>query len=85
MISGDCAPHEVQMLCDIYKLTHLFAVTSGAHFGSIVEAAAIATGRPMARFDWSPSVERVPSPDLWIAPKLDDTAVSRAVAEWMSK
>ena len=85
MISGECEPHEVPMLCDIHKLTHLFAVASGAHFGSIVEAAAMATGRPMARFDWSPSVDRVPSPDLWIAPTLDDTAVSRAVAEWMSK
>ena len=85
MITGTCEPSEIEMLCDIHKLTHLFAVTSGAHFGSIVEAAASATGRPMARFDWSPAADRVRLPDLWIAPLADDATVCRTVAEWMSK
>ncbi len=85
MITGTCEPNEIAMLCDIYKLTHLFAVTSGAHFGSTVETAAAATGRPMARFDWSLGSNRALLPDLSITPQLDDPSVCHAVAEWMSK
>ncbi len=83
MITGKLSIDEIPAVTARYRLTHLFAISAEANFGSAYAVAARATTLPLAQFAWAPRENYATPGDLAIEPGAGDHDVIKAVAEWM--
>ena len=83
MVSGAVVPSQLAATAERYRVTHLMALSSGAHFGAPAATAVAALDLPLAQFAWSAPASTVAG-DLWLAPSLDDAGVASALASWLT-
>ncbi len=83
MVSGAVVPSELAATAERYRVTHLMALSSGAHFGAPAVTALAALDLPLAQFAWSAPASTVAG-DLWLEPSLDDAGVASALASWLT-
>ena len=84
VITGEAGVYDIAPLAAHYKLTHIFAISSSANFGSPADIAVRATGLPLAEFSWS-AIHPQPTPgNLAIDPHLSDGDIVRQLDTWIT-
>ncbi len=84
MVTGDARIDEIALLAAHYKLTHIFAISSAANFGSPAVVAIRAMGLPLAEFSWPAMCSQPAPPNLAIDPHLSGEDVVRQLGQWLT-
>lgn len=83
VITGNVAAEEIGDMIPRYRLTHMFALSSAAHFGSPAAMTLVDLDLPLAQFAWA-SPAKAAGGDLWLDPDHDDGAVATRLSEWLA-
>ena len=84
-VTGFVASDEFDRVVDQYDLGALLIGSGVPLFGHPFEQAAVASGLPTARFDWSDGQYNTQGADLIIAPNSDPTDIAALLLRWMKR
>ena len=84
-VTGTVPSDEFDRVVDQYDLGALLICSGRPLFGHPSERSAVASGLPVARFDWSDGQYQSREPDLTIDPYSDPAEIAKSLLGWMER
>ena len=84
-VTGTVPSDEIDRVIDQYDLDAFLIGSGSPLFGHPSERSAVASGLPIARFDWSDGRYHTQEPDLTIDPCSDLADISKSLLSWMER